>query len=88
MPPHGLTHPDKLEQLISEFEVSGFNSAKSVLTGYYWKEENKVQLISGSHRWLAARYTQVDLPVKVYPFDYIQTIWGTDEWIQLLHAHE
>ena len=86
MPPHGLTHPDKLEELISAFSESGWDETKPRLIGYFWEEDNRVQLVSGSHRWLAARYVKIDIPIHVYSFEYIQSIWGTDEWLALLNV--
>lgn len=86
MPPHGLTHPDKLEELIEDFQKSGWNTDKPDLIGYFWHEDCKIQLISGSHRWLAARYAGIDVPVKVYEYEYIENTRGTDEWLRLLNS--
>lgn len=82
MPPHGLTHPDKLEELIAAFEKNGWDESKPNLLGYPW--QGKIQLISGSHRWLAADYTIGKIPVEEYSYEYIASIWGTDEWVKLI----
>jgi len=81
-PPHGLTHPEKLEQLIAAFESTGWDDTKPHLLGYWWK--GSVQLVSGSHRWLAAKYADIPIPVDVYPYSFMQSIWGTDEWVKLI----
>lgn len=78
-----MTHPDKLELLISAFVVSGWDTSCPPLLGYPWLED-KIQLISGSHRWAAACIVSIRIPVVVKSYEYIYEIWGTDEWMNLL----
>jgi ParB-like chromosome segregation protein Spo0J len=79
-PPHRVTHPEKLNWLISELTVKGWKGR--VLIGY--KLDGRVQLISGSHRYEAAKRLSLKLPVLLYPYDYITAIYGTDEWLFLV----
>jgi hypothetical protein len=80
-PPHRVTHPDKFIDLCEQFTRSGWDSKKPALVGYQWKG---IQLISGSHRWHAAKHSNIKIPVIIYPYKTIVKIWGTDEWLELL----
>jgi len=80
-PPHRVTHPEKFQQLYLEFCASGWNKKEPPLLGYQMRN---IQLISGSHRWAAARLAKIDIPVIIYSYKSIEKIWGTDEWLQLL----
>jgi len=81
MPPHRVTHPDKFIDLCEQFTSSGWDTKKPALIGYQMK---KIQLISGSHRWVAAIHSNIQIPVIIYPYNTIVKIWGTDEWLELL----
>lgn len=85
-PPHRVTHPEKFSELITEFCARGWDESNPRLLGYFWPEDGRVQLISGSHRWAAALCAEIDIPVDVYPFEFIQEIWGTQRWLELLAA--
>jgi ParB-like chromosome segregation protein Spo0J len=82
LPPHRITHPEKLDELIESFKKLGWDNAKPKLIGYSFY--GMVQLITGSHRWWAAKLVGIKIPVKVYSYSHIKSIWGTDEWITLL----
>lgn len=84
-PPHRVTHPEKLRQLIDEFRVSGWNISKPKLIGYSFYD--KIQLITGSHRFAASQVTGTLIPVKIYSYSYIESIWGTDEWVNLIQEN-
>ena len=45
---------------------------------------DKIQLISGSHRWAAAKTVNIKIPVVIHTYEQICDIWGTDEWLNLL----
>lgn len=79
-PPHKITHWDKYQQLVSEFQRDGcWGIDHDVLTGYYIGD--KIQLISGSHRWAAAKEADIMVPVMIYDYDEIQESWGTERWV-------
>lgn len=80
-PPHRITHFDKFVDLCEQFSENGWDTKKPPLIGY---QRKKIQLISGSHRWAAALYNKIKIPVIIYPYKTIIKIWGTDEWIELL----
>lgn len=84
-PPHKITHPDKFQQLVKQFSKIGWNLSKQPLIGYYL---DKIQLISGSHRWAAANKAGIKIPVILYDYKDIQDIWGTDDWMNLLKTVE
>jgi ParB-like chromosome segregation protein Spo0J len=84
MPPHRITHPEKFEQLVNEFDTNGWDITEPVLIGYAWEE--KIQLVSGSHRWAAAQEVDMLIPVEVYSYQYMSEIWGTEKWVELLAA--
>lgn len=81
-PPHRLTHPEKYEELIEEFEKNGWGHGFPALIGY--KYESYIQLISGTHRWFAAVEVDMDIPVVLYDPEYMIEIWGTDRWLELI----
>jgi hypothetical protein len=84
-PPHKITHPDKFIKLAKCFSDTGWNLSKQPLIGYHL---DKIQLISGSHRWAAANKVGIKIPVILYEYEYIKNIWGTDDWVYLLKTIE
>jgi ParB-like chromosome segregation protein Spo0J len=80
-----VTHPDKFEQLVHDFRSTGWDLTRPNLLGY--PLEGKIQLISGSHRWAAAEVAPIDIPVEVFSYEYIESIWGFDEWVELIKSH-
>jgi len=81
-PPHRVTHPEKYEELVEEFSSSGWNFHCPNLIGYNFG--SRIQLITGSHRWAAASTAKILVPVKVYTYEYVYNIWGTNEWQNLI----
>lgn len=81
VPPHRITHHDKFVELAHQFSAHGWNLKHPALVGY---QLEKIQLISGSHRWAAAVKAGIKIPVILYPYSKIRAIWGTDEWLALL----
>lgn len=84
-PPHRVTHPEKYDELLLSFKTTGWDESKPALLGYHW--ENTIQLITGSHRWYAAEEAKILIPVRVYSYEFIYSIWGTHEWVRLVKAH-
>lgn len=81
-PPHKLTHTNRYLDLLEKFQETGWGYNYPVVVGY--NLDDHIQLISGTHRWYAALDAGIALPVALYDFDYINAIWGTDEWLSLL----
>jgi hypothetical protein len=81
-PPHRITHPEKFVELSRQFSTQGWDINHPALIGY---QLEKIQLISGSHRWAAALKADIKIPVILYPYSKIRAIWGTDEWLALLN---
>jgi ParB-like chromosome segregation protein Spo0J len=83
-PPHGVTHPEKVEMLAQEFAAHGWGKGYPALVGYTTADE-QVQLLSGSHRWAAARLAKIAIPVVVIPFTDICAAWGDEEaWQRIM----
>lgn len=83
VPPHRLTHQEKYEELVQDFiKNKGWSSGYPVLIGYWF--ENKIQLISGTHRYYAAITADILLPIEILQFEYVYSIWGTDTWIEMI----
>ena len=74
LPPHKVTHPEKYTILFMAFLYYGFSVASPALVGYPFGE--KIQLITGSHRWAAANDAKIALPVIVYPLEVVKAVYG------------
>lgn len=84
-PPHGVTHPDKEVDLAREFHVRGWHPDHPALVGY--ELGRRVQLLSGSHRWAAAKMAGIKIPVVVHPEATIVRAYGDlDAWKTLMHS--
>lgn len=89
--PHALIPPreticsEKYEYFLKEFTGNGWGTNHPAVIGY-WIEPCKVQLINGAHRYYAARAINLLIPTVIYEKDYIESIWGTDEWIRLVNC--
>lgn len=81
-PPHKVTHPEKFIDLCGAFCGEGWDINEPPLLGY--PIDNKIQLISGSHRWAAALEANIKIPIIVYSYDWIYEIWGSDTWLHIL----
>lgn len=83
-PPHRVTHEDKLIELANEFAVNGWSRDHPVLVGYVL--EGRIQLLSGSHRFAAARMNNLPVPVLVWPYEAVKDAWGTEGWAGIMDA--
>jgi hypothetical protein len=82
-PPHGVSHPDHVIELANHFVERGWDPSCPALIGYPW--EQGVQLLSGSHRWIAAGMAEILVPVVVVPFSEVEDSWGDlDKWKRLM----
>ncbi len=80
-PPHRVTHPEHYEALRDALR-SGWEADAPACLGYLWDE--RVQLISGSHRWAACRDIGQKIPVAMLSYEWVKSIWGTDAWLTLI----
>jgi hypothetical protein len=81
-PPHRVTHIEKYELLKQKLQDSGWDINCPVLLGYHFS--NKIQLISGSHRWAVMNELNQKIPVLIYSYNDIESIYGTDTWIDFV----
>lgn len=81
-PPHGLDmYPGsrdwwKVEHLKQSFSQWGFDPGEPALVGY--PRDGRVQLLSGTHRHLAAKQLGMMLPVTLKLRSVVEAAWGTD----------
>jgi hypothetical protein len=86
LPPHRLTHPEKFQDLVEEFKNNNWGRGFPALIGY-WDindDDKKIQLISGTHRWNAAIKADILIPVEIHSREFLEEIWGTDEWLEMM----
>lgn len=86
-PPHGLDmqsrrDANKVDMLREAFLKDGFNMSMPALVGY--PKDGKIQLLSGTHRHMAAQQAGILLPVTMWLRDDVERLWGTDEWSRLI----
>ncbi len=87
-PPHGLDmYPGsrdwmKVERLKQAFIGQGFDPNEPALVGY--PRDGRVQLLSGTHRHLAAKQAGIALPVTLKLRSVVEAAWGTDAWDDLI----
>lgn len=82
-PPHSLDMKSKhdyykVEMLVEDFVNAGFNKNCSALVGYPFND--RIQLLSGTHRHMAAKLAGIKLPVTIWLRSDIEERWGTDLW--------
>ena len=82
-PPHGLdmqTERDagKVARLYEAFITNGFDLNEPALVGYPCN--GRIQLMSGTHRHMAAEKAGIKLPVTLWLNSDIMETWGTELW--------
>lgn len=82
-PPHSLDmssehDASKVEMLVEAFSKDGFDKNYPALVGY--PLNGRIQLLSGTHRHMAAGIADIKLPVTIWLRSDIETRWGTDLW--------
>lgn len=88
LPPHGLDLSPggrdalKVEALTEAFTTAGFDPAMPALVGY--PLEGRVQLLSGTHRHVAASRAGILLPCTLLLRSVVQAAWGTPAWDTLI----
>lgn len=86
--PHGLDFEwphdrDKVDWLEHEFANNGFDKSKPALIGY--PLNNKIQLLSGTHRHEAAKRTNTKLPIVLWLRSDVEKSWGIlEKWIRIM----
>lgn len=82
-PPHGVSHPDHAIELANAFADHGWDPRCPALIGYPWAD--RIQLLSGSHRWIAATMAGILVPVVVVPYSFVDEAWGDlGKWSALM----
>jgi hypothetical protein len=84
-PPHRVTHPDHLKALTRALR-GGWDPSEPVLVGY--NDGKVIQLLSGSHRFEAARAAGFShIPVVIHPYVDVMNAWGDlSKWWTLMDA--
>jgi hypothetical protein len=72
----------KVSSLYHDFKTLGFNIRMPALVGY--PLNGKIQLLSGTHRHLAAQQAGILLPVTIWLRSDIESLWGTEEWTRVI----
>lgn len=78
-PPHRITHHDKMCDLAYLFRIGGWDPEQPALIGY--RNGERIQLVSGTHRWNAAVGVLKRIPVLMID---AEKLWGSQEWIDFL----
>lgn len=86
-PPHGLDLESehdaiKVKHLEDAFASNGFSLDAPALVGYVL--EGRIQLLSGTHRHLAAQRTNTRLPVTLWLRSDVEEMWGTELWANVI----
>jgi hypothetical protein len=77
-PPHRVARPEQVVELANAFARAGWGRGEPALVGY--PLEGRVQLLSGSHRYAAAKMAHLDfLPVAFWSLHAIEKAFG-DLW--------
>lgn len=89
-PPHRVTRPEQVEMLYNSFQQSnGWGLNQPSLLGYTLDGgvKNDIQLLSGSHRWAAAKIANIKIPVVIKSFKEVYSVWGNlFEWKKLFNV--
>lgn len=84
-PPHAVSHPDHVIELANLFHTQGWDRTKPALIGYPW--QTTIQLLSGSHRWIAAGMAGILIPCVVVPYQEVEECWGDlPRWSRLMRS--
>ena len=85
LPPHRVTHPERVERLVAAFREGGWDTARPALVGYSYGD--RIQLLTGPHRHAAAAKLGLYVPVVVVPRDTVEMAYGhLGAWYSILAA--
>ena len=84
-PPHRLTREDAMLDLAVQFYRSGWDRTKPALVAY--EHVNRIQLLSGTHRCIAARLAGIEVPVSVQSYAMVALAHGNvDVWRNVMES--
>lgn len=82
-PPHEVRKFERIWPLAEAFKKQGFDKSKPALIGYV--VDGRIQLLSGTHRHMAADLVGIKIPVTLWLGSDIQKSWGTlEEWKKVM----
>lgn len=82
-PPHRVTHPTRMEGIAESLWNKGWDGPP--LIGYHTNDQAKVVLLSGSHRFAAAKELGFHIPVEVLPYKLVNEAYGDiAKWRRLM----
>lgn len=84
LPPHEVTHPQKVIALANSMWQNGWRGPS--LVAYRLPDNTGFQLLSGTHRQAAAIELNRMIPVVILPWDVVEAAWGTDRWRAIMMA--
>lgn len=85
IPPHRVTHPERVERLVTAFRDGGWDIRKPALVGYPFG--GKVQLLNGAARWEAAEEVGILIPVMVCSRIRVEACYGElGYWQKLMES--
>ncbi|MHB8407848.1 MAG: ParB N-terminal domain-containing protein [Acidiferrobacterales bacterium] len=85
IPPHAVKDFKNFERLTEQFlkGQDGWDPSEPALIGYPFN--GRIQLLSGSHRWAAAKEAGIQIPVLVRQRSVIEEFFGNlDEWAKIM----
>lgn len=86
LPPHRVTRPEHRDALALAFVRDGWDPNEPALVGYRLLT-GQVQLLSGSHRWDAARLANISIPVVIYKREDVDDAWGNvRRWFEIMRS--
>lgn len=76
-PPHKVTRPEQVDELVESMLKYGWKGPP--LVGY--RLDGKVQLLTGTHRRAAAERINFAIPVVLRSWEEVKDAWGDlDKW--------
>lgn len=86
IPPHRISHPNKLYELANKFVENGWGDKQESLVGYFIGKD--LQLLSGTHRHGAAILAGLEtIPVTIkYLNDVEESVGDLDRWKEIMRA--
>ena len=82
-PPHGAVRGSQVDMLAEQFARFGWDPTKPKLVGYVYNDgdSTRIQLLSGSHRWEAARQAHIQMPVVLHNYEDVLAAFGNlEKW--------
>ena len=86
-PPHRVDRQEQVDVLAEQFARFGWDTTKPKLVGYLYNDgdDTRIQLLSGSHRWEAARQAHIQMPVVLHNYeDVLEAFGDLEKWSMLM----